>query len=101
MSEYVQSQVVDKVATIKLNRPEKLNAFTDDMITSWVGLLEEYRTSADVNVIVITGTGRAFTTGGDVASSMPTHPTPPQASRPGSPRTSSGSRSKCRRSTNP
>jgi 2-(1,2-epoxy-1,2-dihydrophenyl)acetyl-CoA isomerase len=66
MSEYVQSQVVDKVATIRLNRPEKLNAFTDDMITSWVGLLEEYRTSADVNVIVITGAGRAFTTGGDV-----------------------------------
>ena len=49
MSEYVQSQVVDKVATIRLNRPEKLNAFTDDMITSWVGLREEYRTSADVN----------------------------------------------------
>jgi len=66
MSKYVVSEVVDKVATIKLNRPEKLNAFTDDMITSWVGLLEEYRTSDDVNVIVITGAGRAFTTGGDV-----------------------------------
>ena len=66
MSEYVLSEVVDKVATIRLNRPEKLNAFTDDMITAWVGLLEEYRMSADVNVIVITGTGRAFTTGGDV-----------------------------------
>src|ERR1051325_11670411 len=66
MSEHVVSQVVDKVATIRLNRPEKLNAFTDDMIAAWVGLLEEYRTSTEVNVIVITGTGRAFTTGGDV-----------------------------------
>ena len=66
MSDYVLSEVVDKVATIRLNRPEKLNAFTDEMITSWVGLLEQYRTSPDVNVIVITGTGRAFTTGGDV-----------------------------------
>lgn len=66
MSEYVLSQVADKVATITLNRPEKLNAFTDEMITSWLGLLEEYRTSDEVNVIVITGTGRAFSTGGDV-----------------------------------
>ena len=62
----IVAQVVDRVATIRLNRPEKLNAFTDDMITTWVGLLEEYRTSSDVNVIVITGTGRAFSTGGDV-----------------------------------
>ena len=56
MSETVVSSVADKVATIRLNRPEKLNAFTDDMITTWVGLLEEYRSSEDVNVIVITGT---------------------------------------------
>lgn len=66
MSEYVVSSVADKVATIRLNRPEKLNAFTDDMITAWVALLEQYRTSPDVNVIVLTGTGRAFSTGGDV-----------------------------------
>ena len=66
MSEYVVSGVADNVATIRLNRPEKLNAFTDDMITTWVDLLEEYRARDDVNVIVITGTGRAFSTGGDV-----------------------------------
>ena len=66
VSSQIVAQVVDKVATIRLNRPEKLNAFTDDMISIWVGLLEEYRTSSEVNVIVITGTGRAFSTGGDV-----------------------------------
>ena len=66
MSQYVVSEVGDKVATIRLNRPEKLNAFTDDMIDAWLDLLETYRTSDAVNVIVITGTGRAFSTGGDV-----------------------------------
>lgn len=66
MSEFLHSEIVDKVATIRLNRPEKLNAFTDEMIQAWVQLLEDYRTRDDVNVIVITGTGRAFTTGGDV-----------------------------------
>ena len=100
MSEYVLSKVVDKVATIRLNRPEKLNAFTDEMITAWVGLLEEYRTSDDVNVIVITGTGRAFTTGGDVGKFDEYARIPLLASRPASLTTCSGSPSRSRRSTN-
>ncbi|MCC6531141.1 MAG: enoyl-CoA hydratase/isomerase family protein [Burkholderiales bacterium] len=66
MSQFLLSEVVDKVATIRLNRPEKLNAFTDDMIAAWIDLLERYRTADDVHVIVITGSGRAFSTGGDV-----------------------------------
>ncbi|MPZ46342.1 MAG: enoyl-CoA hydratase [Betaproteobacteria bacterium] len=79
MSQYVVSEVGDKVATIRLNRPEKLNAFTDDMIDAWLDLLETYRTSDAVNVIVVTGTGRSFSTGGDVgrfgdyASQSPAH----------------------------
>jgi len=66
MSENLEFLVDGGVATIKLNRPEKLNAFTDEMLEAWLASLEECRTSPDVRVIVITGTGRAFTTGGDV-----------------------------------
>lgn len=59
--------VIDRgVATITLDRPEKLNAFTDEMLTDWVDALEQCRTDPEVRVIVITGTGRAFTTGGDI-----------------------------------
>lgn len=54
------------IATITLNRPDKLNAFTDDMQSKWLDALEECRTNPEVRVIVITGTGRAFTTGGDI-----------------------------------
>lgn len=66
MSDQVRFDINDGIATIRLDRPEKLNAFTDDMLEEWLAALEKCRTSADVRVIVITGTGRAFTTGGDL-----------------------------------
>ncbi|CAG9232881.1 Putative enoyl-CoA hydratase/isomerase family protein [Paraburkholderia sabiae] len=68
MSEELKFTIDNGIATITLNRPEKLNAFTDAMQESWLDALEECRTNRDVRVIVMTGTGRAFTTGGDVDS---------------------------------
>lgn len=68
MSELLRFEIDRGVATITLNRPEKLNAFTDDMLDSWVDALEACRIVPEVRAIVITGTGRAFTTGGDVDS---------------------------------
>ena len=68
MSEYLRFDTSEGIATITLNRPEKLNAFTESMLEAWLAALEECRTRADIRVIVITGTGRAFTTGGDVSS---------------------------------
>jgi enoyl-CoA hydratase/carnithine racemase len=66
MSELLQFTIDDGVATITLNRPDKLNAFTSEMLEDWLAALDACNTSADVRVVVITGTGRAFTTGGDV-----------------------------------
>src|SRR5260221_1068876 len=66
MSEHLIFEKSDGIATITLNRPEKLNAFTDDMLGECLSALEECRKSEDIRVIVIAGTGRAFTTGGDV-----------------------------------
>ena len=66
MSELLQFTVADYVATITLNRPDRLNAFTDEMLEDWLAALEECRVREDIRVVVITGTGRAFTTGGDI-----------------------------------
>jgi 2-(1,2-epoxy-1,2-dihydrophenyl)acetyl-CoA isomerase len=66
VSEHLKFTVEDGIATITLNRPEKLNAFTDEMLERWLIVLEECRTDEAVRVIIMTGTGRAFTTGGDV-----------------------------------
>lgn len=68
MSELLKYEIAGGIATITLNRPEKLNAFTGEMMDDWVAALEDCRTSAAVRAVVMTGTGRAFTTGGDVES---------------------------------
>jgi len=56
----------DGIATITLNRPEKMNAFTLAMIDQWVSFLEECQQDSSVKVIVLTGRGKAFCTGGDL-----------------------------------
>jgi len=66
VSDLLKFEIDQGVATITLNRPEKLNAFTDAMLDEWLQALEHCRVNNAVRVIVITGTGRAFTTGGDV-----------------------------------
>jgi len=66
MSDFLKFEVDNGIATITLNRPDKLNAFNDDMLEKWLAALESCRTDPEVRVIVMTGTGRAFTTGGDV-----------------------------------
>jgi enoyl-CoA hydratase/carnithine racemase len=60
-------EVEDRIATITLNRPDKLNAFTRDMIDGWAKALAEAQADDRVNVVVVTGAGRAFCAGGDVA----------------------------------
>jgi enoyl-CoA hydratase/carnithine racemase len=54
------------VATIKLNRPERLNALTFQVYTELTDTFAALRGESDVRVVVITGEGRAFCSGGDV-----------------------------------
>ncbi|HSE95290.1 MAG TPA: enoyl-CoA hydratase [Methylomirabilota bacterium] len=59
--------VRDGIATLTLNRPDKLNAFTHQMIDRWGTVLTEAQADPAVRVVVVTGAGRAFCAGGDVA----------------------------------
>ena len=58
--------VEDYIATITLNRPETLNAFTDTMLNEWVDAIETAKTDSKVRVLVVTGAGRGFCSGMDV-----------------------------------
>jgi enoyl-CoA hydratase/carnithine racemase len=69
-------EVNDRVATITLNRPDKLNAFTSGMIDAWAKALSEAQADDAVNVVVVTGAGRAFCAGGDVGRMGAGEPTP-------------------------
>jgi enoyl-CoA hydratase/carnithine racemase len=66
MTELLYEARSDGVAVITLNRPERLNAFTREMIDLWVDALEDARGNDAVQVVVVTGAGRAFCSGGDV-----------------------------------
>jgi enoyl-CoA hydratase/carnithine racemase len=58
--------VDDGVATVRFNRPEKLNALTFEAYADLRDLLAEIPHRGDVRVLVITGDGRGFCSGGDV-----------------------------------
>src|SRR5207248_11712650 len=56
----------DGVATITLNRPERMNAFTDVMIREWAIAVEDARLDRQVKAVVLTGAGRGFCAGADL-----------------------------------
>ncbi|MGO9958642.1 MAG: enoyl-CoA hydratase family protein [Solirubrobacteraceae bacterium] len=58
--------VSDGVATVTLNRPKKLNALTFDVYADLRDLLAELPQRGDVRVLLVTGRGRGFCSGGDV-----------------------------------
>jgi len=64
---FIERSTSDAVSTITLNRPDKLNAFSGTMRDDLLAALQASEADADVRAIVITGAGRAFCAGGDVA----------------------------------
>src|ERR1035441_8396447 len=64
--EHFQFAVSDGVARVTLNRPDKLNALTFEAYADLRDLLAELPHRGDSRVLVLTGQGRAFCSGGDV-----------------------------------
>lgn len=62
----IDSSTAERVATITLNRPEKLNAFGGTMREDLLAALEQAEGDGNCRAVVITGAGRAFCAGGDV-----------------------------------
>lgn len=58
------------VATVTLNRPERLNAITWEMVEGLIDFTEECSRDETVRVLVITGNGRAFSSGDDIVDGM-------------------------------
>lgn len=66
--EAVLTSVDDGIATVTLNRPEKLNALSDDVKEGIIDALDAFEGRDDVRCLVIEGAGRSFCAGGDVSS---------------------------------
>ena len=58
--------IADGVGRILLDRPERMNAFTFEMIDAWAAALRHCRTDDAVKVVTVTGAGSAFCSGGDI-----------------------------------
>ena len=56
----------DGILTIKLNRPEKLNALNSQLLSELKHIVEEVKSSDEVRGIIITGEGKAFCAGADI-----------------------------------
>ncbi len=70
MAQFVDYRLENHVATITLNRPERLNAFSAQMGDEFRGALLDFDDDDDAWVAIITGTGRSFCAGRDIKAQV-------------------------------
>lgn len=63
----VEMALEDGIAIVSLNRPDKRNAMSDDMRTQFIEVLERVSADKVIRALVLTGRGKGFCAGGDVA----------------------------------
>ena len=66
--EYIETKVNNGVLTVSLNRPEVHNAMSPRLIDELTRLFGDIRSRDDVRIVVLTGSGRSFCAGADLAS---------------------------------
>ena len=66
--ETILYEIKDKVLTITLNRPERLNAFTGQMMDDLIEAFDKAGKDDDIRVIIVTGSGRGFCAGADLGA---------------------------------
>ncbi|HET9424539.1 MAG TPA: enoyl-CoA hydratase-related protein [Gemmatimonadaceae bacterium] len=67
----IEVAVADRIATVTVNRPDKLNALNVAVFDDLSLLIDELRDRADVGGVIVTGAGRAFVAGADIAELEP------------------------------
>ena len=60
----IKFELSSRIATVTLNRPDRLNAINEDMRDDFTVLFTELQTNEDIGVVIFTGAGRAFSAGG-------------------------------------
>ncbi|MEZ5280382.1 MAG: crotonase/enoyl-CoA hydratase family protein [Acidimicrobiales bacterium] len=65
--ETITLDVEDNIATITLNRPDRLNAFTAKMMAEMISAIDETDANDDVRAVIVTGAGRGFCAGADLS----------------------------------
>jgi enoyl-CoA hydratase len=68
MSTLLGLEIEERVALLTLNRPDKLNALSNELLAAIMGALDAIELDGAVRAVVITGAGRAFSAGADIAA---------------------------------
>ncbi|MCY3557944.1 MAG: enoyl-CoA hydratase-related protein [Chloroflexi bacterium] len=66
--QHLRLDVSDRIGTITLDRPEKLNALSRDLHNEMVAAANELQADDDVRVVIVTGAGRGFCSGADLTA---------------------------------
>jgi enoyl-CoA hydratase/carnithine racemase len=78
----IKYEVADKIATITLNRPDKLNAFTGVMMAEMIEAFDKSDADDRVRVVIVTGAGRGFCAGADLSAGAKTFDYDSRTDRP-------------------
>lgn len=78
----IKYDVADKIATITLNRPDKLNAFTGVMMAEMISAFDKADADDNVRVVIVTGAGRGFCAGADLSAGAKTFDYESRTDRP-------------------
>ncbi len=70
--ETIRLEVEDGIATLTLNRPDKLNAFNTQMMQEMIAAFDQTDADDSVRVVIVTGSGRAFCAGADLSAGAAT-----------------------------
>src|SRR5262247_4191734 len=66
--ETIKYEIEDQILTITLNRPDKLNAFTGQMMQEMIDDFDAADKDDNIRAIIVTGAGRGFCAGADLSS---------------------------------
>ncbi|MDR3497799.1 MAG: crotonase/enoyl-CoA hydratase family protein [Parvibaculum sp.] len=80
--ETIKYDVADGILTITLNRPDKLNAFTGEMMAELIDAFDRSDADDNVRAVIVTGEGRAFCAGADLSAGAKTFDYAERTDRP-------------------
>lgn len=70
VTETVNLEIDGRVATVEMNRPESLNALNVEMLKGLLAVIKEVSQMDEVDIVVLKGNGRAFSSGGDIKTML-------------------------------
>ena len=73
--QFLTLEFADRIATLTVNRPDKLNALNDATIAELGRAIDEVRARDDIGGLIVTGAGRAFVAGADISELSSQTPT--------------------------